>query len=85
VGRRKVLSSDVPPPDTSPRFQLAPRLTAFGARASFTFTLALVVADIASQLGSPHQRGLWFGIAGGTAALGFWKMWGWILRRVGIE
>ena len=64
---------------------MALRLTAFGARASFTFTLALVVADVASQLALPHQRGLCFALAGGTAALGLWKMWGWILRRVGIS
>jgi hypothetical protein len=75
----------VPPLDTPPRFRLALRLTALGVQIGFTFSMALVVADIASQLAALHQRGLWFGIAGGTAALGFWKMWGWILRRVGIE
>jgi hypothetical protein len=73
------------PLDTPPRFQTALRLTAFGARASFTFTLALVASDIASQLAPPHERALWFGLAGGTAALGFWRMWRWILRRVGIS
>jgi hypothetical protein len=63
---------------------MALRLTAFGARASFTFTLALVAADLAGQMAPLTQRSLWFGLAGGTAALGFWKMWGWILNRVGI-
>jgi hypothetical protein len=75
----------MPSPDTPPRFQTALRLTAFGARASFTFTLALVAADLASQMAAPDARPLWFGLAGGTAALGFWRMWGWILRRIGIE
>jgi hypothetical protein len=73
------------PLDAPPRFQMALRLTAFGARASFTFTLALVVADVASQVAPPAQRPLWFGLAGGTTALAFWKMWGWILKRVGAE
>jgi hypothetical protein len=40
---------------------------------------------LASQLAPPHERALWFGLAGGTAALAFWRMWGWILRRVGIS
>jgi hypothetical protein len=75
----------VPPLDTPPRFQLALRLTALGVQVGFAFSMSLVVADLASQLAQPHQRALWFGIAGGTAALGFWRMWGWILRRVGIE
>lgn len=73
------------PLDTTPRFRRALRLTALGARASFTFTLALVAADLASQVVPVAPRPLWFGLAGGTAALGFWRMWGWILRRVGIE
>jgi hypothetical protein len=75
----------VPPLDAPPRFQTALRLTAFGARASFTFTLALVAADLASQVAPAAQRPLWFGLAGGTAALGFWKMWDRILKRVGIS
>jgi hypothetical protein len=73
------------PVDAPPRFQTALRLTALGARASFTFTLALVAADLAGQMAPPHQSGLWFGVAGGTAALALWRMWGRILRRVGIE
>jgi hypothetical protein len=63
---------------------MALRLTALGARAAFTFTLALVAADIASQFSPPVQRPIWFGLAGGTAALAFWKMWGWIFKWVGI-
>jgi hypothetical protein len=54
-------------------------------QAGFTFSLALVAADISGQIAPPHQRALWFALAGGTAALGFWKMWGWILKRVGIS
>jgi hypothetical protein len=72
------------PSTPPPRFHVALRLTAFGARASFTLTLALVAADIASQLAAPHERPIWFGIAGGTMALCAWRMWGWILKRVGI-
>jgi hypothetical protein len=75
----------VPSLDTPPRFRLALRLTAFGVQVGFAFSMALVVADLASQLAPPHQRALWFGLAGGTAALGFWKIWGWILSRVGIS
>jgi len=75
----------MPPIDIPPRFRLALRLTALGVQVGFTFSLALVVADVASQVAAPHQRSLGFGVAGGTAALGFWRMWGWILRRVGIE
>lgn len=75
----------MPPHDTSPRFRLALRLTVLGVQAGFTFSMALVAADIAGQLVPQHQRALWFGLAGGTTALGFWRMWGWILRRVGIE
>jgi hypothetical protein len=71
-------------PDIPPRFRLALRLTALGVQAGFTFSLALVAADIASQLAPLHQRDIWFGLAGGTAALGFWRGWGWILKRVGI-
>ena len=72
--------------DAPPRFQMpdALRITAFGAGASFTFTLAFVAADLASQVGSAAQQPLWFGLADGTAALGFWKMWDWISRRVRI-
>lgn len=73
------------PLDTPPRFALALRLTALGAQAAFTFTLALVVADVASQLALPHQRGLCFALGGATAALGFWRMWGWIWKKVGIS
>jgi hypothetical protein len=75
----------VPPLDTPPRFQFALRLTALGAQTGFALAMALLVADLASQLAPPNQRAVWFGLAGGTAALGFWRMWGWILRRVGIE
>ena len=71
--------------NTPPRFRLALRLTARGVQAGFTFSLALVAADIASQLAPPHQGALWFGLGGGTAALAAWRMWGWILRRVGIS
>ncbi len=73
------------PLDTPPRFQLALRLTALGVQIGFAFSVALVAADLASQLARPHRRALWFGATGGTAALAFWKMLGWILRRVGIE
>lgn len=73
------------PPGIPPRFALALRLTAWGARAAFTFTLALVVADIASQLALPHQRGLCFAVGGGTAALVFWRMWRWIWKKAGIS
>jgi hypothetical protein len=72
------------PLDTSPRFKLALRLTALGVQAGFTLSMALVAADIAGQLAPPHQRALWFGLGGGTAALLSWRMWGWILKRVGI-
>jgi hypothetical protein len=75
----------VPPLDTSPRFKLALRLTALGVQGGFTFSLALVAADIAGQLAPPHQRALWYGLTGGTAALAAWRMWGWILKRVGIS
>jgi hypothetical protein len=64
---------------------MALHLMTLGARLSFTLTLALVAADLASQLGPLAQRPIWFGLAGGTAALVFWKMWGWILKRVGIS
>jgi DNA-binding IclR family transcriptional regulator len=59
----------MPPLDTSPRFQLALRLTALGVQAGFTFSLVLVAADIASQLAPSHQRAVCFGLAGGTASL----------------
>jgi hypothetical protein len=74
----------MPSLDTPPRFRLALRLTALGVQVGFTFSLALVAADIASQLAPLHQHTLWFGLAGGTAALCAWRMWGWILKRVGI-
>ena len=48
----------MPPLDTPPRFQLALRLTALGVQAGFTFSIALVAADIAGQLAPPHQRAL---------------------------
>jgi hypothetical protein len=70
---------------TPPRLRFALRLTAFAVQIGFAFSMALVVADLASQLVPPRQRALWFGIAGGTAALGFWRMWGVILKRVGIK
>ncbi len=38
----------------------------FRGRAGFTFSFALVAADIASQRAPPNQRALWFGLAGGT-------------------
>ena len=75
----------MPQLDIPPRFRLALRLTALGAQAGFTFSMALVAADIAGQLAPPHQRSLWFGLGGGTAALLSWRMWGWILKRVGIS
>lgn len=75
----------MPPNDIPPRFRLALRLTALGVQAGFTFSMALVAADIASQFAPPHQRSLGFGVAGGTAALCAWRMWGWILKRVGIS
>jgi hypothetical protein len=64
---------------------MALRLTALGVQVGFTFSLALLAADLASQLASPHRQSIWFGLAGGTAALVLWRMWGWILRRVGIS
>jgi len=73
------LSSEPPP-----RFRMALRLTALGAQVAFTFALALTVADVAGQFAPPHRQQLWFALAGGTAALGFWRMWGWIWNRVGI-
>jgi len=39
---------DVPPFDTPPRFQLALRLTALGVQIGFAFSMAIVVADLAS-------------------------------------
>lgn len=70
--------------DEPPRFKTALRLTAWGAQSAFTLALALTIADVASQLAPPHRHGLWFALVGGTAALGFWRMWGWIWKRVGI-
>ena len=75
----------MPSLDTPPRFRLALRLTGLGVQIGFAFSMALVVADLASQLAPPHQRGLWFGLVSGSAALGFSKMWGWILKPVGIS
>lgn len=75
----------MPSLDTPFRFRLAFRLTALGARAAFTFSLALVAADLAEQVAPLYQRALWFGLAAGTAALAFRRMWGWILKRVGIS
>jgi hypothetical protein len=72
------------PLDTPPHFRIAIRLTALGGQAGFTFSMALVAADIAGQLAPPHQRPIWFGLAGGTAALLSWWMWGRILKRIGI-
>ena len=46
----------MPPNDIPPRFRLALRLTALGVQAGFTFSMALVAADIASQFAPPHQR-----------------------------
>ena len=70
--------------DIPPRFKLALRLTALGVQAGFTFSIALVGADIAGQLAPPNHRALWFGLAGGTVALCAWRMWAWILNLVGI-
>ena len=64
---------------------MALRLTALGVRVGFTFSLALLVADIASRVAPPHRQSIWVGLAGGTSALAFWRMWGWILGRVGIS
>ena len=50
----------------------------------FVFSMAVVVADIAGQLAAPDQGAVSFGLGGETAALGFWRMWGWILKWVGI-
>jgi hypothetical protein len=76
----------VPPPreNESERFATALRWTALGVRVGFTFSLSLVVADIASQFPPPHRQAIVFGLAGGTAALVAWRFWGWLLRRVGI-
>jgi hypothetical protein len=75
----------MPPNDTSPGFKTALRITSLGARAGFTFSVALIVADLASQLAPPHRGGGFFGVAGGTTALSAWRMWSWIFRRVGIS
>jgi hypothetical protein len=68
-------------PETSPGFAFALRLTSLGAQVGLTFSAALVIADIASQL-FPRLAGASFGIAGGTAALVMWRFWGRILRTV---
>jgi len=47
-----------------------------------TASIALFVADVASQL-APRHPGLLFGIAGGTAALLAWRLLGRFFRRVG--
>jgi hypothetical protein len=73
------------PLDAPPHFRLALRLTAIGVQVGFTFSLALVAADIAGQVAPPHHDVLWFGLAGGTVALAAWRVWGWILKRVGIS
>ena len=43
----------MPPLNTPPHFQLVLRLTALGVQVGFAFSMALVVADIASQLATP--------------------------------
>lgn len=69
----------MPPLETPLRFQTALQLTR-SARLHLRWRLSS--PDIASQLAPPQQRSLWFELAGGTAALLSWRMWGWILRRV---
>jgi hypothetical protein len=68
-------------PETSPGFAFALRLTSLGAQVGLTFSAALAIADIASQL-FPRLAGASFGIAGGTAALVMWRFWGRIFRSV---
>jgi len=50
-------------------------------QACVTFSLAAGAADVAGQHAPPHQRALWFGLAGGTTALGAWLGWGWLLEK----
>jgi hypothetical protein len=71
--------------DESGRFATALRWTALGARIGFTVSLSLVAADVASQFPQPDRQAIVFGLAGGTAALLVWRLWGWLLKRVGIS
>jgi hypothetical protein len=68
----------VPPLDNPPPVQRAIRLA---VQVCVTFSLAIGAADVASQYAPPHQRAIWFGVAGGTTALCAWLGWGWLLKR----
>jgi hypothetical protein len=69
---------DVPPLDNPPPVQRAIR---FVVQVCVTFSLAIGAADVASQHAPPHERAIWFGVAGGTTALCAWLGWGWLLKR----
>jgi hypothetical protein len=68
----------VPPLDNPPPLQRALRLA---VRACVTFSLAIGAADVASQHAPPHQRAIWFGLAGGTTAMCAWLGWSWLSKR----
>ncbi len=65
----------------SPGFAFALRVTSRGAQVGLTASIALFVADIASQL-VPRHPGLLFAIAGGTAGLVAWQLLGRFFRWV---
>jgi hypothetical protein len=69
-------------PKTSPAFAFALWLTSRGAQVGLTVSIALFVADIASQL-TPRHPGLIFAITGGTGALLAWQLLGHFFRWMG--
>jgi len=68
-------------PQISPQFAFALKVTAFGARFGLTTSIALVAAELASQLVDRHPA-FAFGIAGSTSAILSWRLLGRFVRRL---
>jgi hypothetical protein len=82
---RSIAEGRVPQPhDTPPGFDTALRFTLLGAVSGFSLAPAVVVADLASQLGTPAQKKIWFAFAGATTAVLAWRLLSWITKRAGL-